>query len=42
MGIRLTKWLEAEEGVRRSKMRRCESELTEERMEGEWGEKAVE
>jgi hypothetical protein len=37
-----TRWLEAEVGVRRSKIRRWESEETEERTEGEWGEKAVE
>jgi len=37
-----TRWLEAEVGVRRSKIRRCESEETEERIEGECGEKAVE
>jgi hypothetical protein len=36
-----TRWLDAEAGVRRSKMRRVESEETEERMEGLWGEKAV-
>ena len=41
MGIEATRWLDAEEGVRRSKMRRCESEETEETMEGECGEKAV-
>lgn len=41
MGIEATRWLDAEAGVRRSKMRRWESEETEERMEGEWGEKAV-
>jgi hypothetical protein len=32
--------LEAEEGVRMSKMRRWESEVTDERIEGECGEKA--
>lgn len=41
IGIRCTRWLEAEAGVRRSKTRRCESEVTEERTEGECGEKAV-
>lgn len=35
------RWLEAEGGVRRSKMRRCESEETEERRDGECGEKEV-
>ncbi len=36
------RWFEAEEGVRRSKMRRWESEETEERMEGLCGEKEAE
>jgi hypothetical protein len=35
------RWLEAEEGVRRSKRRNWESEETEERREGEWGVKAA-
>ena len=42
MGIEETRWFAAEVGVRRSKMRRWESEETEERMEGEWGLNAVE
>jgi hypothetical protein len=42
MGIRCTRWFDAEAGVRRSKMRRWESDDTEERMEGECGEKAEE
>jgi nicotinamide mononucleotide adenylyltransferase len=42
MGIRWTRWLDAEEGVRRSKIRRWESEDTEERIEGLCGEKAEE
>ena len=37
-----TRWFEAEAGVRRSKRRKCESLETEERREGEYGEKAVE
>jgi hypothetical protein len=41
IGIRWTRWLEADAGVRRSKIRRWESELTEEMMDGEWGENAV-
>lgn len=41
MGMARVRWFEAEGGVRRSKMRRCESEETEERIEGEWGEKEV-
>lgn len=41
-GIVRTRWFEAEEGVRRSKMRRWESEETAERRVGEWGEKEVE
>ena len=32
------RWLDAEGGVRRSKMRRWESDETEERREGECGE----
>jgi len=39
MGMARVRWLEAEGGVRRSKMRRCESDETEERIEGECGEK---
>ena len=42
IGILRVRWLEAEGGVRRSKRRRCESEETEERREGEWGENAAE
>lgn len=38
-GMLSVRWLEAEGGVRRSKRRRCESEETAERSEGEWGEK---
>lgn len=41
-GMEAVRWFEAEGGVRRSKMRRWESEETEERMEGEWGEKEAE
>jgi hypothetical protein len=41
IGMFWTRWFEAEAGVRRSKIRRWESEETEERMEGECGEKAV-
>lgn len=41
MGTEATRWLDADAGVRRSKMRRWESEETEEMMEGECGEKAV-
>lgn len=36
------RWLEAEDGVRRSKTRRWESEDTDVRMEEEWGEKEAE
>lgn len=36
------RWLEAEDGLRRSKTRRCESEDTEVRMESECGEKEAE
>jgi len=39
MGMVRTRWLEAEEGVRRSKRRRWESLDTEERREGVCGEK---
>lgn len=35
MGIAETKWLEADVGVRRSKMRRCESDDTADNREGE-------
>ena len=42
MGINCTKWLEAEAGVRRSKMRMWLSEVAEEMIDGEWGEKAAE
>lgn len=35
IGMRWTRWLDAEAGVRRSKIRRCESDETEERTEGE-------
>jgi hypothetical protein len=41
MGIRCTKWLDADAGVRRSKIRKCESEDTEETIDGECGEKAL-
>lgn len=41
MGMRATRWLVAEAGVRRSKIRQWESEDTEEMMEGEWGDQAV-
>ena len=41
IGIVRTRWLEADEGVRRSKRRKCESEDTDERREGECGENAV-
>lgn len=41
MGIKETRWLEADAGVRRSNIRRWESEDTEEIIDGEWGEKAV-
>jgi len=37
-GMEKVRWLEAEAGVRRSKMRRWESEETEDRREGECGE----
>lgn len=40
-GMRWTRWLEAEAGTRRSKIRRWESEDTEEMMEVEWGDQAV-
>ena len=42
IGIVRTRWLEAEAGVRRSKRRKCESLETEERREGECGEKEAE
>jgi hypothetical protein len=42
IGINWTKWLEAEAGVLRSKMRMWLSEVTEEMIDGERGEKAVE
>lgn len=38
-GMVRVRWFAAEEGVRRSKMRRCESDETEERIEGLCGEK---
>ena len=41
-GMEAVRWLDAEEGVRRSKMRRWESEETELRMEEECGEKEAE
>ena len=41
IGIERIRWLDAEAGVRRSKTRRVESEETEERIDGECGEKAV-
>ena len=37
-GMERVRWLDAEAGVRRSKMRRWESEEREDRREGEWGE----
>ena len=37
-GIERVRWLAADAGVRRSNMRRRESDETEERTEGEWGE----
>ena len=40
-GMLSVRWLDAEAGVRRSNRRRCESEDTAERREGEWGEKEV-
>lgn len=41
MGVEEMRWFDADAGVLKSKIRRCESEETEERMEGEWGENAV-
>ena len=41
IGIEEMRWLDADEGVRRSNMRSVESEETEDIREGEWGEKAV-
>jgi hypothetical protein len=41
MGMRWTRWFEADGGVRRSNIRRCESDETEERIDGECGEKAL-
>lgn len=41
-GISAMRWYLAETGVRRSKMRRRESEETAERRAGLWGEKATE
>jgi hypothetical protein len=41
MGIKETRWFEADAGVRRSNIRRWESEDTEEIIDGECGEKAV-
>jgi hypothetical protein len=42
IGINWTKWLEAEAGVRRSKMRIWLSDETDETMDAECGENAVE
>ena len=41
-GMVRTRWLEAEDGVRRSKRRRWESDETAERRAGWWGEKDAE
>jgi hypothetical protein len=41
-GITVVRWYLAETGLRRSKMRMCESEETHEMMEGLVGEKAAE
>lgn len=41
-GMVNVKWFDAEEGVRRSKSRSCESEDTAERVNESWGEKAAE
>ena len=41
MGIKATRWLLADAGVRRSKILQCESDETDERIEGEWGDHAV-
>ena len=35
------KWFETDDGVRRSKRRKWESDDTEERRDDEWGEKAA-
>lgn len=40
-GMRVTRWFDAEAGVRKSKILRWESEETEDTIEGEWGENAV-
>lgn len=41
-GMVRTRWLDAEDGVRRSKRRRWESDETAERRAGSWGEKDAE
>jgi len=41
IGIKATRWFEADAGVRRSKIRQCESDETDEIIEGEWGDHAV-
>lgn len=41
-GMEQVRWFEAEDGVRRSNIRRWESEETDERIEGECGENEVE
>lgn len=41
-GMARVRWLDAEDGARRSKRRRWESEETEEKTEGECGEKETE
>lgn len=42
MGIRCMRWFEADAGVRMSKIRRCESEVTDEMILGLWGAKTAE
>ena len=42
MGMLSVRWFEADAGVRRSKMRRWESEPTQLMMDGLWGLKAAE
>ena len=41
-GMVRTRWLDAEDGVRRSKRRRWESDETAESRAGSWGEKEAE
>ena len=41
-GMVRTRWLDAEDGVRRSKRRRWESDETADRRAGSWGEKDAE